>query len=190
VNNRLAAAYFLRSVSSIFRLSPSNLLQYLCCMTTNFFTYDKRKVIQALRFHFITRREIKTMIILVNVFAIVSAALFFFKKITPSAFLISSLLWIALMISFWFIMPNMVYKRAATFKDRLKAIINNNEFRIETNMGGRSWGWNEISNWMESPHFFHVYFNSRSFFIVPKDAFEGDDVHEARKILAEKIKKS
>ncbi len=158
-------------------------------MTSQFFTYDKPKVIQALRYHFITRREIKLMIILVNVFAISSAALFFFKKITPSAFLISSLLWIALMISFWFIMPNMVYKRASTFKDRLKAIININEFRIENGQGGRSWAWNEFSTWMESPFFFHLYFNSRSFFIVPKDAFEGDDVHEARKILAEKIKK-
>ena len=38
-------------------------------------------------------------------------------------------------------------------------------------------------------HFFHLYFNSRSFFIIPKEAFEGDTEHLARKIFSEKIKK-
>ena len=40
------------------------------------------------------------------------------------AFLISSILWFVLMITFWFLMPNMVYKKAPAFKDRLKAILN------------------------------------------------------------------
>ena len=129
------------------------------------------------------------MMILVNVFAIVSAALFFFKKISPFAFLISSFLWFVLMILFWFVMPYMVYKKAETFKDRFKAILGDDIFRIENERGGRSWPWSEFSTWIESPHFFHLYFNSRSFFIVPKDAFEGDDVHEARKIFRDKIVK-
>ena len=163
--------------------------QYLCRMTSQFFTYDKAKVIQALRYHFITRKEIKIMMILVNVFAIVSAILFYLKKVHPLAFLVSSVLWFVLMITFWFLMPNMVYKKAPTFKDRLKAILTPSEFRIENERGGRSWAWGDFSTWMESPYFFHLYFNSRSFFIVPKDAFEGDDVHEARKIFKAKIVK-
>lgn len=162
---------------------------YLCSMTSQFFNYDKGKVIQALRYHFITRKEIKIMMILVNVFAIVSAAFFFFRKISPLAFLISSVLWFALMITFWFLLPYMIYRKAATFKDRFRAILSDTEFRIENERGGRSWAWGEFSTWIESPHFFHLYFNSRSFFIVPKEAFEGDDVHEARKILKAKIPK-
>ena len=158
-------------------------------MVSQFFTYDKRKVIQALRYHFITRREIKVMIILVNVFAIVSAALFFFRKISPLAFLISSVLWFVLMIVFWFSLPNMIYRKAATFKDRFRAILSATDFRIENDRGGRSWAWTEFSTWIESPHFFHLYFNSRSFFIVPKEAFEGEEVHEARKIFRAKISK-
>ena len=158
-------------------------------MTSAFFTYNKQKVIQALRYHFITRREIKIMMILVNVFAILSAGLFFFKKISPYAFLLSSSLWFMLMIVFWFLLPYIIYRKADTFKDRFKAILSDEEFRIENDRGGRSWDWSAFSTWLESPHFFHLYFNSRSFFIVPKDAFEGDDVHEARKILKEKIEK-
>ena len=158
-------------------------------MTSQFFTYNKGKVIQALRYHFITRPEIRVMMVLVNVFAIVSAALFFFKKISPLAFLISSVLWFFLMIVFWFWLPRMIYKRAGTFRDRFQAILSTDEFRIENDRGGRSWSWAEFSTWIESPHFFHLYFSSRSFFIVPKEAFEGDEVHEARKIFKAKIVK-
>jgi hypothetical protein len=130
------------------------------------------------------------MMIFVNVFAIVSAALFFFKKISPLAFLISSVLWFAMMVAFWFFLPSIIYKKNATFKDRFKAALNSEGFIIENERGSRSWQWNQFSSILESPHFFHLYFDSRSFFIVPKDAFAGDDEHEARKILNEKIRKS
>ena len=107
-------------------------------MTSSFFSYDKKKVIQAIRYHFITRKEIKIMMILVNVFAIVSAGLFFFKKVSPFAFLISSLLWFALMILFCFAMPYMVFKKADTFRDRFRAILAAVVVRIELERGGRT----------------------------------------------------
>lgn len=146
-------------------------------------------MIQALRYHFITRREIKVMMILVNVFAIVSAVLFYMKKIDPLAFLVSSVLWFVLMILFWFLLPRMIYRKADTFRDRFKAILSDTSFRIENERGGRSWEWKEFSTWVESPYFFHLYFNPRSFFIVPKDAFPGDEVHQARNVLKDKISK-
>ncbi len=158
-------------------------------MISNYFTYDKGKTLQALRFHFITRKEIKIMLILVNVFSLLSAGLFFFKRVTPQAFLISTVLWLSLMLLFWFIMPRMVYKKAQTFKDKFKASLHDDEFALENERGRKGWAWGEFSSFMESPHFFHLYFNPRSFFIVPKDAFDGDDVHTARMIFKEKIKK-
>lgn len=158
-------------------------------MTSQLFTYNKAKVIQALRYHFITRREIKTMMILVNLFAIVSAILFFLRKISPYAFLVSSILWFVLMIAFWFVLPQLIYKKAATFKDEFIVTLNEDEFNLQNERGGRSWSWKEFSTFLESPHFFHLYFNSRSFFIIPKDAFTGDGVYEARKLLTAKISK-
>ncbi|MFT3908845.1 MAG: YcxB family protein [Ferruginibacter sp.] len=158
-------------------------------MTSAFFTYNKGKVIQALRYHFISRKEIKVMMILVNVYAIISAALFYFKVISPLAFLLSSALWFILMILFWFLLPRIIYRKATVFKDRLRVTLAASYFEIENNKGSRNWEWNEFSTWMESPHFFHLYFNSRSFFIIPKEAFEGDDEHAARKLFGEKIGK-
>ncbi len=157
-------------------------------MTSETFTYNKAKVIQALRYHFISRREIKFMMVVVNVFAIVSAGLFFFKKISPLAFLISSMLWFFLMIMFWFILPNIIYRQSKTFKDSFRAILGRDKFAIENDRGHKEWDWSEFSVWTESPHFFHLYFNPRSFFIIPKEAF-GDEEQEARKILHAKIPK-
>lgn len=158
-------------------------------MTSNHFSYDKRKVIQALRYHFITRKEIKVIIILVNVFAILSAVLYFAGKISALPFLINSVLWFTLMIAFWFILPNGIYRKAATFKDDFDVTFSEGEMILRNDRGEKSWPWASFTNWMESPHFFHVYFDSRSFFIIPKSAFSGDDLHEARKILSQKIRK-
>lgn len=158
-------------------------------MVSSTFTYEKAKVIQALRFHFISRREIKIMIILINVFAITSAILFYVKKIDPRAFLVSSALWFLLMIMFWFVLPYMVYRRERTFKDRFKAILGPDTFTIENDNNSRTWQWVQFSTWLETSHFFHLYFSSNSFFIIPKTAFEGEELYEARKILREKIKK-
>lgn len=129
------------------------------------------------------------MIILVNVFAILSAALFFFKKISPLAFLVSSVLWFTLMIAFWFILPYSIYKKAATFKDGFTVTLQDQHLYLENDRGSKSWPWTAFSSVIESPHFFHLYFDSRSFFLIPKSAFEGDDLHTARNFLAGKIVK-
>ncbi len=157
-------------------------------MTTNSFSYEKNKVIQALRYHFISRPEIKFMIVLVNIFAIGSAALYYFKVIKPFPFLVSSLLWFFLMLVFWYFLPLGIYKKERTFKDSFQANFNEDEFSIENERGRRSWSWPQFSTWTESPHFFHLYFNSRSFFIIPKEAFTGDDAHACRNLLRTKIK--
>ena len=157
-------------------------------MTSLLFTYNKGKVIQALRYHFITRREIKVMMIAVNVFAIVAAALFFLKKISPLAFLLSSVLWFTLMIAFWYLLPAIIYKKSATFKDTFKATLGKDDFIIENERGSRKWPWTVFSATMESPHFFHLYFDSRSFFIVPKDAFSSEEIQDVRKMLVAKVR--
>ncbi len=129
------------------------------------------------------------MIILVNVFALLSAVLYFLKKVSPQAFFIGSFLWVILMLMFWIVMPRMVYRKAVTFRDTFKATFADAGFTLENERGSRTWDWTSVSTWMESPHFFHLYFNARSFFIVPKEAFPGDDVHAARKILTTAVAK-
>jgi hypothetical protein len=154
------------------------------------FGYEKGQVMQALRYHFISRPEIRIMLILVNVFTLASVLLYAFHKITAMAFLVGSLLWIVLMISFWFILPAMVYRRAETFKNNFSINFKEDGFTLSHERGSRSWQWNTLSTFLESPHFFHLYFDSRSFFLVPKSGCrDKEEIAELRKLLREKIKK-
>ena len=157
---------------------------------TIYFGYEKPKVLQALRYHFISRPEIRIMLILVNVFAIASITLYAFKKVTPLAFLVGSLLWIVLMISFWFILPGMVYRRAATFKHEFSMNFQETGFTLRHEKGSKEWAWSALKHYVESPHFFHLYFDSRSFFLVPKNGCKDrDEVHELRLLIRSKVKK-
>ena len=157
---------------------------------TIYFGYEKPQVIQALRYHFISRREIRVMLILVNVFAIASIALYAFGKVTAMAFLTGSFLWIVLMVSFWFILPGIVYRKAATFKHEFSMTFEDDNFTLSHEKGSKSWPWTALKNYVESPHFFHLYFDSRSFFLVPKNGCKDtEEVYALRQLIKEKVKK-
>jgi len=158
-------------------------------MTSSFFSYRRPKVLQALRFHFFSRNEIKVMIIIVNIFAISSAVLYFVGKVDALAFLLSSTLWFCLMIAFWFVLPMIIYNKAATFKDRFRVSFEEQHMFLENERGSKSWPWKDFSSFVESTNFFHLYFNSRAFFLIPKSAFPKEDLPEIRRFLKEKIRK-
>lgn len=152
------------------------------------FDYNKKQVLQALRYHFISKREIRIMIILVNVFAIISLALYLMNKITPIAFLTYAFLWILLMICVWFVLPATVYRRAETFKHGFTIYFNDNDFTLEHEKGRRSWPYSTLQSFKETPNFFHLYFDRRSFLLVPKDGFTNlEDLQKLRDLLKSKI---
>lgn len=152
------------------------------------FDYDKGQVIQALRYHFISKMELRLMIILVNVFALLSLALYVMGKISPNAFIINAFLWFALMVSLWFILPMVVYSRAETFKHHFIMYFNENDFTLEHEKGKRSWPYNALHSFKESPHFFYLYFDPRSFLLVPKNGFKNaEDIAELRKLLKARL---
>jgi hypothetical protein len=151
------------------------------------FSYNKKKVIQALRYHFISRREIRIMLILVNVFAVVSAVLLYLKKIRPEPFLLGSVTWLLLMTGVWYILPYSIYKSAATFKDNFRIAFNDADVRLENSKGYVNWEWSRFSKFFETPHFFHLYFDAKTFFLVPKDDMDEDFRHGLWELLNKKI---
>jgi hypothetical protein len=153
------------------------------------FSYEKRKVIQALRYHFIQRPEVRVLVILVNVFAIGTAVLFYMKKIRPEPFLLGSAIWLLLIVSFWYLLPNSIYKKAATFRDSFIIYFKEEEIVLENERGYVQWPWEKFSKFFESPHFFHLYFDSKSFFLVPKENMTDDFRHELRGLLNSRIGK-
>jgi hypothetical protein len=152
------------------------------------FSYQKNKVIQALRYHFLSRKEIRVLVIAVNAFAVLSAALFYWKKILPLAFLSSSFLWFLLMLTIWFLLPMTVYRKNKTFKDTFRIKFMNEGLLIDTSGGSKSWDYSAFQYFLETAHFFHLYLNEKSFFLLPKDELtDSDHTHEIRLLLREKI---
>jgi hypothetical protein len=121
--------------------------------------------------------------IIVNVYAIVTAVLLFMKKIRPEPFLLGSLLWIVLMIFFWYILPNLFYKKTTLFKEKWEFSFNQKEAKLISSLGEASWGWETVTHYFESPYFFHFYFGPKSFFIIPKSTISIEDQHQIRGIL-------
>ena len=146
-------------------------------------------MLDGLRGHFFGRPEIRIMAIIINVFAILSAVLFYLKKIQALPFLLFSLLWVILWISIRRLLPLSIYKRSATFQDTFTLTLEGQGILLQTKRGTQLWAWNDFSGFKETAYFFHVYFNSRSFFMIPKDSFKDiTEIQEARKLLKERIK--
>jgi len=153
------------------------------------FGYNKRQVLDGLRGHFFGRPEIRTLVIVINVFAILSAILFFLKKIQALPFLIFSVLWFCLWISIRRLLPLSIYKKSATFQDTFILTLEDQGMLLETKKGSQLWEWQRFSGFKETAYFFHVYFNARAFFMIPKESFKDiTEIQAARKLLKEKIK--
>jgi YcxB-like protein len=151
------------------------------------FSYEKAKTIQALRYHFLSRAEIKILMILVNVFAIVAAFLFYNKKIRPEPFFLGTCIWVVMMIVVWYVLPFSIFKKAGTFKENFTIQFNASEIVLNNQKGFVEWPYNTFSKWFESPHFIHLYFDSKSFFLVPKEGMTEDMKHSLRGLLNKQI---
>ena len=149
------------------------------------FGYNKRQVLDGLRSHFFGRPEIRILVILINVFAIVSAILFGFKRIQALPFLIFSVLWFLLWISIRRLLPLSIYKKSATFQDTFILTVEDRGLLLETQKGSQLWRWEDFSGFKETLYFFHVYFDARSFFMIPKDSFKDITEIQAARTVAQ-----
>lgn len=150
-------------------------------------SYDKNKTIQGLRYHFFSKKEIKALLIIVNIFAIIAAILFYSQKIRPEPFVLFSFIWILMMISIWFILPYSIYRKSNTFKETFSLFVNDSGIRLDNERGYVNWAWNTFSKYFESPNFFHLYFDEKSFFLVPKDNMDDAVLSNLREVFKSKI---
>jgi hypothetical protein len=153
------------------------------------FGYNKKQVLDGLRGHFFSRPEIKILSIIINVFAILSAILFYFKRIQAMPFLLFSVLWFLLWISVRRLLPLSIYKKSATFQDTFILSLKDQGILLETKRGTQVWQWEVFSGFKETAYFFHLYFDARSFFLIPKDSFRDiTEIQAARQLLKDRIR--
>ena len=151
-------------------------------------SYNRKEVLQALRYHFIKQSEIKGLMIAVNIYAIVTAVLLFQKKIRPELFLFGSVLWLILMLLFWYLLPIIFYKKTKLFKSNWNFSYSQQEATLVSEHAEAQWQWSELTYYFESPYFFHLYFGLKSFFLISKETIPMEHQHELRGILKQKHK--
>lgn len=153
------------------------------------FSYNKKQVLQALRYHFIAQKEIRILFIVIILFDIVSGTLYFSGKIRPEPFLLGAVIWFFFLISFWFLMPAFVYNRSVTFKESFTIYFQPLYVALENNKGRVEWDWSRFANYFETPNFFHLYFSTKSFFLVPKSSLSKNEVSSVRNLLKVNVRK-
>ncbi|MBN8855851.1 MAG: hypothetical protein BGO55_16050 [Sphingobacteriales bacterium 50-39] len=154
------------------------------------FGYNKKQVLDGLRGHFFGQPEIRFIVIIINVFAILSAILLALKKIQVLPFLLFSLLWFFLWLSIRRFLPLSIYRRNSTFQDHFTLSLGDEGILLETKKGRQQWNWETFSAFKETAYFFHLYFTSRSFFLIPKDSFKDiTEIQSARQLLKSHIKR-
>jgi hypothetical protein len=121
--------------------------------------------------------------VIVNIYAIATAILLYYKKIRPELFLLGSVLWIVLMLLFWYILPWWFYRKTQLFKYEWQFSFNQQGANMVCPQGEAAWEWAEVKHYFESPGFFHFYFGPKSFFIIPKEPISFEQQHEIRGFL-------
>ncbi len=143
-----------------------------------------------MRYHFLTKPEIRLLLIAINIFTIAAAILLYFKKVSPYTFIIFSSIWMLVMLFVWQLMPNSIYKSSETFRDHFNMEIEESGIQLETSRGTQHWEWNRFLKYMETPFFFHLYFSANSFFLVPKDVMvHAEDQQMLRELLRRHVTK-
>ena len=79
------------------------------------------------------------------------------------------------MLSFWLILPMKIYRGTHTFRERLNIDFRPTEMVIKHSGGQKVWSYSSFQSIKETPDFFYLYVDARSFFLIPQEAFEGEE---------------
>jgi len=148
------------------------------------FRYHKTAVINALRTHFLSRRETKILRILFIVFFLI-ALWAYTKGIIPYALVVVLFLVIILLtIVFWFILPKSIYRKTRTFTEpSITLDFNEDGLSIGTHAGAHRLPWSSFNRILETQDFYYLYRSNNSFFLIPTSAFTDTGERESFTLL-------
>ncbi|NIG52789.1 YcxB family protein [Chitinophaga sp. Cy-1792] len=154
------------------------------------FNYDRNEVLSALRYHFLHRGEIKVFRNTIIIFLLATFAGYFYHLVTINALTGITIMILALVWIFWYLLPVSIYNKAATFKDDIRLRFNDDGLVISTGATyhERVIGWNKFSKVVETKKFIYLYRDQKTFFLIPSSAFETPEAYkECLRLLKEKI---
>ncbi|WP_298736475.1 YcxB family protein [uncultured Chitinophaga sp.] len=141
------------------------------------FSYNKEDVLNALRYHFLRRGEIKVFRNTLCILLLATLAGFFFRVVTLNALVGIAAMTALIAWAFWYVLPLSTYNKAATFKDEIRLRYTEDGLLISTRASDhqRQLSWNNFSRLVETRKFFFLYRDKKSFLLIPTSAFENED---------------
>lgn len=137
------------------------------------FNYKKNEVLNALRYHFLHRGEVRVFQVTLLIFILFTIAGYLFHVVNRGALAGVTGMTILIVWSFWYLLPVSTYNKAATFQDNIRLRVNEEGMTITTSEGGdRSVGWQRFSQVVETQKFIYLYRDKKSFFLIPLSAFQ------------------
>lgn len=138
------------------------------------FSYNKEDVVNALRYHFLNRGEVKVFRNTLIILLIATLAGHLFRVVTMGALIgIVAMIFVIAWV-FWYLLPISTYNKATTFKDNIHLVFSDEGMSISTRIREhqRQIPWTSFSQVVETRLFFYLYRDKKSFFLIPVSAFE------------------
>ncbi len=154
------------------------------------FNYNKGEVLSALRYHFMHRGEVKVFRNTIIIFLLATFAGYVFHLVTIGALTGITIMILALVWVFWYLLPVSIYTRAATFKDEIRLKFRDEGLLISTGSSyhERTISWGKFSKVVETKDFIYLYRDKKSFFLIPASAFTSEEAYQdCVRLLKEKI---
>jgi hypothetical protein len=152
------------------------------------FSYNKEEVLNALRYHFMQRGEVKVFRNTLFILLAFTLAGYAFKVVTIGALIGIAAMITLIIIAFWFLLPVSIYNKAATFKDDIHLKYSEEGITISTRNSDhqRLLSWGTFTKFVEAKNFFFLYRGKKNFFLVPTSAFKTADAQKEFSQLANK----
>jgi hypothetical protein len=138
------------------------------------FSYNKEDVLNALRYHFMQRGEVKVFRNTLLILLLFALAGYTFQVVTLGALIGIAAMIILISLVFWYLLPVSIYNKAATFKDDIHLRYSEEGIVISTRTSEfqRELSWSNFTQVIEAKKFFFLYRGKKNFFLVPTSAFE------------------
>jgi len=154
------------------------------------FSYNKEDVLNALRYHFMQRGEIKVFRNTLLILMLFALAGYTFQIVTIGALIGIGAMILLIALVFWYLLPVSIYNKAATFKDDIHLNYSEEGIVISTRTSEfqRELSWSNFTQVIEAKKFFFLYRGKKNFFLVPTSAFKSEAAQkEFGKLAKDKI---
>jgi len=152
------------------------------------FRYSEQDFVRAMRAHLSSRLRIPLDVVMTSL--LLAVGLYLWPSWYGVTLLSIAGSFIALLIALFFIVPHLIFRHEAKFRDEYELTFAEAGIHFLTVHIDSQLQWSIYSRALIDPHSYILYYGARSFTVIPKRVFQNaEDLIEFEQLLQEKIPK-